>query len=69
MQRPIVLFTRNRNVCSGLFVYEVTCSRGQERRREGATPASISMFDSYDMKTLGFKFGYDIFAGFKMPTL
>ena len=33
------------------------------------TPTSISILDSYDMKTLWFKFGYDIFTGFKMPRL
>ena len=32
-----------------------------------ATPTSISIFDSYDMKSLWFRFGYDIFNGFKMP--
>ena len=34
-----------------------------------ATPTSISIFDSYDMKTLWFEFGHDIFTGVKMPTL
>ena len=34
-----------------------------------AKPTSIKIFDSYDIKTLGFKFGHDIFNGFKMPTL
>jgi hypothetical protein len=33
------------------------------------TPTSFSIFDSYDMKSLGFKFGHDIFAGFKMARL
>ena len=33
----------------------------------GATPTSISIFDSYYMKTLWFKFGHYIFSGFKMP--
>ena len=28
-----------------------------------ATPTSFSLFDSYDMKSLWFKFGHDIFAG------
>ena len=51
-------------------VYEVKylCSRGWEWGR-GATPTSISIFDSYDMKTLRFELGHDIFTGFKMPTL
>ena len=30
---------------------------------------SISIFDSYDMKTLWFEFGHDIFTGCKMPRL
>ena len=34
-----------------------------------ATPTSFSIFDSYDMKSLGFKFGRDIFTGFKRPRL
>ena len=34
------------------------------------TYTSISIFDSYDMKTLRFEFGHDdIFTGFKMSTL
>ena len=40
--------------------------------REGervATPTSFSIFDFYDMKSLWFKFGHDIFAGFKMARL
>ena len=41
---------------------------GNEGGRE-ATPTSISVFDSYDMKTLWFKFDHDIFSGFKMPRL
>ena len=43
-----------------------------EGRNEGgsvATPISFSIFDFFDMKSLWFKFGYDIFAGFKMPRL
>ena len=31
----------------------------------GATTTSISIFDSYDIKTFWFEFGH----GFKMPTL
>ena len=41
---------------------------GNERRRE-ATPTSISTFDFYGIKALGFEFGNDIFTGFKMPRL
>ena len=40
--------------------------------REGgrvATPTRVSIFDYFDMNSLWFKFGYDIFAGFKMPRL
>ena len=33
-----------------------------------ATPTSISILDSYGMKTLWFEFGNDIFTGFKMLT-
>ena len=35
----------------------------------GGTPTSISIFDSYDIKTLWFEFGHDIFTGLKIPTL
>ena len=31
-----------------------------------ATPTSFSIFDSYDMKSVWFKFGHDIFTGFKI---
>ena len=34
-----------------------------------ATPTSFAKFDSYDIKSLGCKFGNDIFAGFKMARL
>ena len=43
-----------------------------EGRNEGgrvATPTSFSMFDSSDMKNLWFKFGPDIFNGFKIASL
>ena len=43
-------------------------SRGREWGRV-ATPTSFSIFDSHDMKSLWFKFGHDIFTGFKMPRL
>ena len=39
---------------------------GNERGRE-ETPTSISILDSYDIKTLGFEFGNYIFTGFKKP--
>ena len=35
----------------------------------GAKTTSISIFDSYDIKTYKFEFGHDVFTGFKMPTL
>ena len=34
-----------------------------------ATPTSFSMFDSYDMKSLWFKFGHDIFTDYKIASL
>ena len=43
-----------------------------EGRNEGgrvATLNSFSIFDSYDMKSLWFEFGYDIFTGFKKASL
>ena len=53
-------------------VYEVKClcSRGQEWG-EGdrvATPTKLLIFNSYDMKSLWGKFGYDILTGFKMAS-
>ena len=41
------------------FRPKMAISRGQEWGRE-ATPTSISIFDSYDIKTLWFEFGHDI---------
>ena len=54
----------------GLFIQQNTYvpEGGIEGGREAAS-TSISIFDSYDMKTLWFEFGHDIFTGFKMPTL
>jgi hypothetical protein len=66
------LYTQNRNICPGWPVYEVKClcSRGREWERElCSTPTSNSIFDSYDMETLWFKFGHGIFNGFKMSRL
>ena len=43
---------------------------GNERGRGATpTPTSILIFDSYDIKTLWYEFGHDIFTGFKMPRL
>jgi hypothetical protein len=41
----------------------------REGGREGgrvATPTSFTMFDSYDMKSLQFRFGHGIFTGLKI---
>ena len=48
-----LLYTRVGNVYPGWPVYGVKCicSRGRESEREGATSTSISIFDSYGMKT------------------
>ena len=35
----------------------------------GPLPLAFSIFDSYDIKTMRFEFGHDIFIDFKMPTL
>ena len=62
-------YTRRQNVLSRWPVYEVKCLLpvgGNEGERV-ATPTSISIIHSYDMKALWFKFGHDIFTGFKMP--
>ena len=53
----------------GVYNVKCLCSRGLEWGKEGGTPSSISIFDFYDIKTLWFEFGHDIFTGFKMPTL
>ena len=42
-----------------------------QRNEEGgwvAVPTSFSIFDSYDMKCLLYKFGYIIITGFKMAS-
>ena len=40
----------------------------ESRNEKGrvATPISLSIFDSYDMKSLKSKFGYGIFTGYIM---
>ena len=54
----------------GLFIMlNAYVPEGGNERGRGATPTSISIFDSYDIKTLLFEFDNDIFTGFKMPTL
>ena len=54
----------------GLFINQnaYVPEDGNEEGRV-ATPTSISIFDICDMKTLWFKYGHYIFAGFKMPRL
>ena len=39
---------------------------GGNERGKGAIPTSISIFDSYGMKSFWFEFGYYIFAGVKI---
>ena len=49
----------------GLFMKSNACV--PEGRNEGgrvAAPTSFSIFDSYDMKSLRFKFGHGIITGF-----
>ena len=54
----------------GLFIMQnVYVPEGWNEGGRGATPTSISIFDSYDIKTLWFEFGNDITTGIKMPTL
>ena len=55
-------------ICAVNYVYAYVQEGGNEGGR-GATPTSISIFDSYDMKTLWFIFDHDIFSSFKMPRL
>ena len=64
-----ITYTRVQNVWYGWPAYEVRClcSKGQEWGRV-TTPTNISTFDSYDMKCLWFKFGHDIFTGYKMAS-
>ena len=40
----------------------------QREGGRGVSPTSNSIFNSYDMKSLGFDFGHDIFIGFKMAS-
>ena len=53
------MYTCCQNVWHGWPVFEVKClcSRGQEWGRESCHSISFSIFDSYDMKCLWFKFG------------
>ena len=47
--------------------YNVYFLEGGNKGGTGATSISILIFNSYNMKTLEFEFGHDIFIGFKMP--
>ena len=51
------------------FTPKIAIFRRREWGRDGCHSTSFSIFDFYDMKGLWFKFGHDIFAGFKMPGL
>ena len=54
----------------GLFMeWNAYVPEGGNEEERVATPTSISIFDSYDMKTLWFEFGHYIFTGCKMPRL
>ena len=59
------------NVWSGWPVYEVKClcSKGWNEEGRGATPIRFSIFDSYEMKSLQFRFGHGIFSSFKIASL
>ena len=50
-------------------VYNAYLSVGRKEGEREATPTSVSIFDSYDMKTLWFKFGAKIFSDYKMQRL
>ena len=50
------------------FLVAIFLEGGNDGGR-GAIPTSFSIFDSYDKNSLRFRFGQDIFAGFKMPKL
>ena len=53
-------------VVGGLFMKSnAYVSEGRNEGVRVATPTNFSIFDFYDMKSLWFKFGYDIFGGFK----
>ena len=53
----------------GLFMEKnAYVPEGRNEWGKGVFPTSISIFDSYDMKSLGFKLGHDIFTGFKMAS-
>ena len=54
----------------GLFMKKnAYVPEGVNGEGRGATPTSISIFDFYDMTSLCFKFGHDIFTAFKIARL
>ena len=42
-------------------------NEGGKVERSNATPTKLFDVDSYDLKSMSFKFGNDIFIGFEMP--
>jgi hypothetical protein len=40
----------------------------ENEKGRGATSTGLSIFNSFDIKTLKFKFGHDIFTGFKLQS-
>ena len=54
----------------GVFMkWNADVPEGGNEEGRVATTTSISIFDSYDMKSLWFKFGHDIFTGQNAKTL
>ena len=53
----------------GLFMMlNAYVPESRNERRRVATSTNFSIFDFYDMKSLQFKFGYDIFTAFKIAS-
>ena len=56
-------------VQGGLFMKQnAYVPEGRNQKGRVATLTNFSIFDSSDMKSLGLKFGHDIFTGFKMAS-
>ena len=63
----IVLHLCSFIIATGLFLHlKLQFQEGGNEGGRVATPTSFSIFDSYDMKSLWFKFGHDIFTAFKV---
>ena len=60
-------YTCWQNLCSRWRKWESKVLDGGNERARVATPTSITIFNSCDMKSLWLEFGYDIFTGLKMP--